>query len=271
MDRDNTSSPIPLASRREAEAFRRGKGHGPTLHRFRIEMSELGLATPWNREAARLFANNFLETGLVNAVSLKRVDVEEMFLVHLATLRNQHQKRLEGPEPTQERLDKQAADARVHRRRYVSTISIRLLGFLIRWLILQLWEHRVNATDVHPDLVRYKPLWKTIPYTAMSGDDLVPHRAEGCVRYAVTKLRWRSAAFEYWLRIHDWMWLSTRFHPDGRVKRGPLPRQRHHGSTRREEPHGAAIAGLPRNCYDADFLDGLDPGEREMLNIQPRS
>ena len=65
----------------------------------------------------------------------------------------------------------------------------------------------------------------------MSGDDLEHADDEG-LQYVVTKLPWRSLEFEHWLRVLDCIWLSTRFHPDGQVKRGGIPRYRVRGSQR---------------------------------------
>lgn len=101
----------------------------------------------------------------------------------------------------------------------------------------------------------------------MSGDDLEPIEDEG-LHYVVTKLPWRSLEFEHWLRVFDLIWLSTRFHPDGQVMRGGIPRHRVRGS-RREEPRCAAVPGLPRNCYSERYLRSLVPYERDSLQIQP--
>lgn len=102
----------------------------------------------------------------------------------------------------------------------------------------------------------------------MSGDELDTTHNERSPRYVVTKLRWRSSEFEYFLRIFDWMWLHSRYHADGRVKKGGIPRQRRRGSNRKESMDDP-VPGLPRNCYDAAYLDGLRAAEYDALNIEP--
>lgn len=100
----------------------------------------------------------------------------------------------------------------------------------------------------------------------MSGDE--SDHSRGRIRYVVTRLSWRSAEFETWLKVFDWMHLSTRFTADDKPKRGAFPRYRRRGSSRQER-YGDPVPGLPSNCYDAMWLASLGDQERSSLHVQP--
>ncbi|KZT04093.1 uncharacterized protein LAESUDRAFT_658585 [Laetiporus sulphureus 93-53] len=234
-------SPIPVASDKEAQAFEQHKHPGPSRADFRLHLSG-SLTSKWNKQAAAVFSEEFINLGFSDHHNDK--DIKHMFSVHLATLRAQYKKQLTGTEePTQVEFDRQTEDNREHRRR-------------------ALRERRSSAVSAHSHLARFQNLWDTIPYTAMSGDE--SDHSRGKVRYVVLTL----SGIREMAVVFDWMHLWCRFTPEGRPKHGAFPRYRRRGSMRLER--GALpVKGLPVNCYDTQWLAGLDLEDRHSLNIQP--
>ncbi|KZS99613.1 uncharacterized protein LAESUDRAFT_667790 [Laetiporus sulphureus 93-53] len=245
LRRDFVDSPVPVASEEEVYAFDAKKHPGPSKSNFRLHLSG-HLISMWNKKAAAVFADDFVSIGLTDFQD--KMQIQRMFLVHLITLRAQHRKlcqdgqepsQLESPWPTE---------------------------YPLFSVFVQLRERRSSAVGTHSHFARFRKLWDTIPYTAMSGDE--SDHSGGKVRYVVTRLNWRSSEFETWLKVFDWMHLSSRFTAESKPKRGAFPRYRRRGS-RRLEQLGAPVAGLPRNCYDERWLAGLGEVERVSLSIQP--
>lgn len=121
MDRDDTDDPPKIATHAEVDAFERGRGPGPSLENFRVHLTGKGFKSKWNKTAAQIFAGDFMNIGV--APNVTEAKLKAMFTVHLVTLSNQYEKYMErGAEASQARLDKQALDAQIHRRRYVSNV-----------------------------------------------------------------------------------------------------------------------------------------------------
>ncbi|KZT02933.1 uncharacterized protein LAESUDRAFT_660664, partial [Laetiporus sulphureus 93-53] len=263
LGRDFVDSPLPVASLEDLQAFDRKKHDGPSKGNFRLQMTG-SLKSRWNKQAAGVFAENFMSIGVSDCQDKSKIEC--MFATHLATLRSQYRRQLRGgEEPSEVDIDREIEEKREHRRRAVS-IALQITSTCILMIFGQLRERRSNAVGAHSHLARFQDLWDRIPHTAMSGDE--SDHSRGKVRYVVTRMSWRSAEFETWLKVFDWMHLSSRFTVDGKPKRGAFPRYRRRGS-RRCDQFGKPVSGLPRNCYDAIWLAGLDEEERLSLEIQP--
>lgn len=112
-------------------------------------------------------------------------------------------------------------------------------------------------------------LWLNMPPEAMSDDEDI-HEA-GEPRYAVRKLRWRAASVRPYLQVFDRLHLCTRFTSDNRTTAGGFPRVRL-VSNREETPadqYLGSITGLPKNFYDSDWLEDLQPYQQASLKIKP--
>jgi hypothetical protein len=107
-------------------------------------------------------------------------------------------------------------------------------------------------------------LFYTLTPDAMSGDET--DHGHGQVRYAMTKVLWRSTALKSCLKTLDLVHLSSRFSSTGRAKRGAFPHRRTPSS--RIEHDATPVHGLPRNFYDPIWLGTLDKHERRALNVQ---
>jgi hypothetical protein len=96
----------------------------------------------------------------------------------------------------------------------------------------------------------------------MSGDE--SDHSGGHRRYVVRKLRWRSEAITSVLRVLDALALVTHWTSDGRPRPGKFPHIRI-DSDRVEERD--PVHNLPRNFYQADWLNTLDKHELRELNM----
>ena len=105
-------------------------------------------------------------------------------------------------------------------------------------------------------------------YSALSEDESDHESGTnlGRSRYAIVKEAWRSDELVIWLRTMDLLACGEKW--DGRnvAQQGNSRRLRIHSP---RSKHGIAVAGLPKNCYNPDWLNALDRHERESLQIKP--
>lgn len=88
----------------------------------------------------------------------------------------------------------------------------------------------------------------------------------GCSRYAIVKEEWRSDELVVWLRMMDLLACGEKWAGRQVAQPGNGKRRRFHSSLSKD---GVAVAGLPENCYDPDWLNTLDQFEREQLQVKP--
>ncbi|KAJ3522961.1 hypothetical protein NM688_g8798 [Phlebia brevispora] len=247
MGRDELNSEIVVPLDQDVRLFDKGRHPGPTLPNIQLYLGQ-ELACRWNKKAIDILAEAFIASGVSDCENLALV--KKMLQTHLHTLQNQYKKQSRNGELTQADREMQSQVNRGQRRRGVH-------------------ERRFEAHYKHRDLCTEEldDLWKLLDYTAHSGDESEV-RSDGETYFIRTRLRWRSEEFRDFLRSHDYVYLSTRFHPDGKATRGKFPRHRIVGS-RRIEKFDPPVAGLPANCYDEDWLATLEPKTREELNLLP--
>lgn len=122
LGREFADSPIPVISDEEVLAFEQRKRPGPSKEDFRVHLAG-SLKSSWNKQAAALFAEDFVRFGLSRSQDAKKV--QKMFLTHLVTLRTQYRQQLRtGEELTQAELDMQTDENRDQRRRGVRIQNI---------------------------------------------------------------------------------------------------------------------------------------------------
>lgn len=116
------------------------------------------------------------------------------------------------------------------------------------------------------------------PDSEDSGDeaqnqDRGSQRAPQGRRYRIIDSQWRSPEVTKWLRTMDLVYTGTKFHEDHTSMPGNQFRQRYPSIGSDEVPSqvriGRPIIGLPRNFYDAQWLQTLSPQQIEELGIQP--
>lgn len=88
----------------------------------------------------------------------------------------------------------------------------------------------------------------------------------GRTRYAIVKEQWRSDDLIVWLRMMDLLAFGEKWAGRNVPQPGNCKRLRVHSSRSKD---GVAVAGLPKNCYNPDWLDTLDQFAREDLQVKP--
>ena len=125
-------------------------------------------------------------------------------------------------------------------------------------------------------LHKHEPLLARLSFKTADGisdDEHEPDRiSTGTVRQPEYKIRmpwWRSSELTDWLRSLDVLHIASRFSASGHPLPGNWPRIRYDSSpTMFEYRTKTAIPGLPRNCYNPDFLAQLSDFHIEQLEIK---
>jgi len=84
--------------------------------------------------------------------------------------------------------------------------------------------------------------------------------------YAIVKEPWRSDELIIWLRTMDLLACDEKWAGRNVARQGNSRRLRVHTS---RSKCGVAVAGLPENCYNPDWLKALDQIERDRLQVKP--
>ena len=266
LGRESRRRPFPkVASVQETNLYAATGRGGPTAEDFRLDFHGPP-ASEWNQCATEVFASDFTECGWYGSPS--KGDVKKAFRTHMRTLRTQYARLHAEVPPDDEQMqiqrDEEQAKARDQRRRSVRSY-LSDCSESVQFALPQLRHRQENACLVHPDLSRFKPLWKTLPHDVMSGDK-TDHQP-GQHRYAVTRLNWRSQAATEWLRVFDLVHLSSRFNSNGRAKRGAFPHV--WIPSRRAELPSQVVPRLPSNFYDETWLLTLDDHAKAKLYMLP--
>jgi len=249
LRRDSNADNIPVVTREQAEQYGRTRRDedGPTADAFALDFNGQ-LGSPWNMRAKVVFAESFVQGGYSTK---NKVEVQRLFKVHLSTLRRQFKSIMLDPsyEPTAAEIDAIKAVLRTARKR-------------------ELRKRRRSACAQVSGLRVFFNYWTFIPYTAMSGDE--SDRASFGKRFFVTNLSWRSHEFQEFLVALDPAHLSTRWTAKGTWSKGNFPHFRERGSGRPDR-YDAPVPGLPRNCYDDEWLENQrkrEPEAYDKLDVQ---
>ncbi|KAI0368827.1 hypothetical protein BV20DRAFT_947330 [Pilatotrama ljubarskyi] len=117
-------------------------------------------------------------------------------------------------------------------------------------------------------LERHAILFDRLEPQNMSGDETDGSRRKLPMAYRIIESRWQSDALKTFMRTLDAMYRGAwaKPGPGQRATGGNAPRTR---VVRPGGPaeDGHAPVGLWRNCYDRDWLRGLQPYQRRALKI----
>ena len=87
-------------------------------------------------------------------------------------------------------------------------------------------------------------------------------------RYKIVELEWRSKKLTRVLRTLDLLHLAKRRYSDnGRATSGAWPRTRIESNLKEDSP---AVKGLPKNCYNKEWLAMQDKRTRLALDVKKR-
>lgn len=117
--------------------------------------------------------------------------------------------------------------------------------------------------EKHPEMEHLVPIIKKAGRGSHSDDDLV--MIDNVPTAKSRKLRWRGGRLSKAFYVCDGLNIEDKFDEEGFVQAGLFPRPRIVGE---QESTRKPVKGLPRNCYDQEWLSGLDSDEREDLDVQ---
>ena len=116
--------PWDVPSEGELLAFENGRGAGPTLMSFRLDLASQGLASTWNAQAAEVFTEAFLTEDELARECSDRKAILSAFITHLITMQKRYRQPILRAKMTEAELngerDKQKQKAREQRKRGVS-------------------------------------------------------------------------------------------------------------------------------------------------------
>jgi len=121
-----------------------------------------------------------------------------------------------------------------------------------------------EAYSFDPNMRACLDILNSVPHGVCSGDESAHEAGEN--QYAITKMEWRSPMLRNLFKILDRLYLSTRFNTDNRATRGAFP---HIRIPSERLDHRAPPVGLPKNFYNANYLQDLEPFQVARLNMRP--
>ncbi len=249
MGLKSSKEPLPLNPiQQEIDAYSFTRFQGPSELNFRWDFGAT-LRTPWNGTLLNIFVETFKATEI--GANMSNEEIIENFTTHYQHLRARYKQQICGSSALGSRRNPR-------RNRRITILQYRKEGC-----------YRFTQLD------HFQPLLELLGVKGMSEDesDLENGRRTGTRVYHVKTLFWRAKTPEFlaFLEILDMLYMSTKYKVDGTPKAGNWPRVRvRDGKDPRYK--STAVAGLPENFYDAEYLTQLkqdDPRTFLKLKIQP--
>ncbi|KAK7446043.1 hypothetical protein VKT23_014666 [Stygiomarasmius scandens] len=228
---------------REVQDFVNGRGDGPSKEDFRLDFRSTGTWVPWNKAAADIFVDYFV--NLEQYEDWDRDDVKKAFKTYLKQLKNKFN---QPPSNSRGKVAKEVNARRVGRRR-------RTFGRCMKVL-------EACSTQYKSMKQLYMDATKHITMDVMSGEETCD---EGM---AITRLPWRSRELGDFLHRCSDLHLATKYNQNRHYKNGAFPYCRipSRNVDRREQ----APQGLPANFYDQTWLNDLNhPNRKASLKMKP--
>jgi hypothetical protein len=94
------------------------KMHGPSVKDFKLDLTSKGLASAWNKRAAVIFADYFLQTKKYSCPDKELI--REVFTTHMVQLKTQYKRFVDGQAGQELPTGARERYARLARRRSVS-------------------------------------------------------------------------------------------------------------------------------------------------------
>ncbi|KAH9855122.1 hypothetical protein C2E23DRAFT_866788 [Lenzites betulinus] len=127
-----------------------------------------------------------------------------------------------------------------------------------------LYYRRLAVAHSYAPLRRHVPMLMALGVKGMSSDE--SDHSNGFAQYGVFRKEWRAALITPWLRVFDSNYHRLRMNEVNKNTPGSQPHSRFYSdkiSTRRPP-----VKQLPRNAYDAAWLQGLHPYDRKQLLVR---
>ncbi|THV01691.1 hypothetical protein K435DRAFT_853551 [Dendrothele bispora CBS 962.96] len=231
--------PLQSVTPGELQDFDKEIHGGPSIEDFRLDFRSKGSWGAWNRAAADVFVEYFM--NLQGHEQFDGGSVKKAFQTHLKQLKKNY-----------------------NRRPNAKDIKARRAGRVRRT-----FERRMNAIDVfqtqYPndkDMKRIARASSYITMEAMSGEESCE---EGVL---TTKLPWRSRELEDFLHRCSDLHLSVKYNQNKSYKNGAFPARRFPSD--KIDLREQAPAGLPLNFYNDAWLNNANhPNRRASMKPKP--
>ncbi|KAJ3571370.1 hypothetical protein NP233_g3799 [Leucocoprinus birnbaumii] len=231
---------------------------GPQLNNFWLDLAGSSTATDWNRRAAYVFADYFVEQP--GNGSYDRAVVREVFCAHLPTVQKRYKLYTVDADEKKGMLIKaqkeNEAKAKLNRQRNLRHRRAEICCVF----------HERDPNN--KCFQRFHTLWESMPKEACSEDEAFVQG--GRLLYRKQTPAWHSSAPEVvnWFKMFDLLHMSTCFQADGRRERGWLPQNRLPADPEQKPLKANYPKHLPSNFYDKSWLETLDNTEQKILDIQ---
>ncbi|KAI0681688.1 hypothetical protein BC835DRAFT_1227106, partial [Cytidiella melzeri] len=250
MGRKDNKAPFHLPSRETVKTFERSRHNsdGPSLDPLDPGTKPLKLdisttpGTLWNKRCAVIFAREYMK--LSNKKTQDIIDAKQRFVVHFKGLQRQWCKIGGANVPDQ-----------LHENAIAQTYAAKQ-----RSRAKDLAKRRLKGALMHASSKHWVDMLEAGGAGAQSDDETVMQ--DGTAMAKASKMRWRSNQFEKVLRLLDALYLKTKFNPLGVATTRSFPPSRFTGTSKSQKQ---PVKDLPSNCYDKDWLDGLDEEDRNNL------
>ncbi|KAI0681770.1 hypothetical protein C8T65DRAFT_598124 [Cerioporus squamosus] len=241
MNRGSRSAPfddtlVPGAD--EVQAYDPKSGPCCTAERFRPDLNSPP-GTPWNKSAARVFAQSFVDSDEFECDDVKLV--REMFATHLIYLSRRYKRSRTSPE---DQLKAQKLADRNERKR-------------------ELYKRRLAAGLSYNDLKPHVQMLQRFGEHGMSSDE--SYDEDGITHYRVFVKSWRKAEVTPWLRAFDTAYRKLRKGPNN--KRPPGAQVHWREVTTLKDDSRGARSHLPRAAYDNAWYENLPDMDKEDLCV----
>ncbi|KLO06060.1 hypothetical protein SCHPADRAFT_895763 [Schizopora paradoxa] len=231
--------------------FEAGRHSGPSANaeddkgEFRLDL--LGTYTSrWNKAAAAAFAKGFISCDDYARIQTTEKELRIKFSKHIRTIQKHYVRQRDGEVPRPSLKDIEAAT-----RNRTKTLG----------------RQRVAGALSHKDTVANAPIINKLGVVGIS-DDSDDH-GEGERRYRISAIDWRNPLVIPWLRVHDKLYVATRFNAAAKATRGNWVRIRYPVMKPRIVKK-VPPKGLPRIFYKPSYLKKLYDAEVQALEIDER-
>jgi len=239
-----------------------------TADNFRIHLAG-SPGEPWNKSAARVLVNNFLETheeyeaqdDTIRAMVIKKCEAAVGSTIRKYKWKKKHRTK-------DSRALARENKNRAERKRTVRTQDVFLCAPDDQLIVhLQLFHRRRDLTFLYPALRPQREKLDLLGVAGMSSDE--EEKVGTMKQWRILLPRWRSMRVTGWLRYFDAIYDKTRNEGGAHDSRGQLPR--HRASARRTSQSKKYVPRLPRNAYRKTWLNSLvdvDNVVRPTANVQ---
>ncbi|KAF8880278.1 hypothetical protein BD779DRAFT_1675976 [Infundibulicybe gibba] len=209
-----------------------------TLDHFRVDL--LGKPhSPWNRSAARVFADAFIHAHNLDRTPDAIDDVSRCFFSRIKSMKAKSKLKLSGSVV----INEHSRTGRRHQRKR------------------NLFVRRLETAQLHPRLQKHVHMLQRLGTDGMSSDeseDEDTHIRSAArldnPRFKILEPRWRARQLTIWLRVIDSIHLVSRRCGD-KSARGAYPRLRISNERAPEYSKSKKfVKGLPENAYDTIWL-----------------